>query len=309
MAKGTVAVTGGLGFIGTHLCRALAMRGYEVRCIDRMSGRYAPGSGPAAWAATPSLRAVPVVQADVGGEPLQRLFEGTDAVIHLAALPGVRAAHEDHELQAENVQNSVRVASECARRGLRFVLASTSSVYGDTGGLPSHEAAAPRPLNPYAASKLAAETACLALPRRLEADTVVTRLFTVFGPGQRPDMAFARWIEAIAAGMPVEWCAHRGTRRDFTYIGDAVSGLIAALERGRPGQVYNVAGRGAVPLRHALETIARLLGRPARIRRSGPFARTRRGSPRAVAARPCSSSGTARPSRSSGGSGSSSSTR
>ena len=268
MTRQVVAVTGGLGFIGAHLCHELAARGAHVRCVDRLTGAYGAGSGPEAWSSLASLRNVALLCADVGHEPIDALLEGADAVIHLAGLPGVRAGYARGELWSENVLSTARLAAEAARRGQRFLLASTSSVYGDPQGLPSEEGAAPLPLNPYAASKLAAEHASLS---RHRADVVIARLFTVFGPGQRPDMAFARWIRAILAGRPVEWCARTTTARDFTYVGDAVDGLIAALEHGRAGQVYNIAGGGPALLRHALSVLERLLGRPALVRRTRPF--------------------------------------
>jgi nucleoside-diphosphate-sugar epimerase len=158
------------------------------------------------------------------------------------------------------------LVEEVARRGQRLVLASTSSVYGNATRLPTPERARPAPLNPYALSKLAAEEVCRAGARD-GADVVLTRLFTVYGPRQRPDMAFARWIAALAEGRPLTWCADPLAARDFTYVGDAVAGLIAALERGRAGVAYNVAGTGPRPLRQALGLIEGLLGRTATVRR------------------------------------------
>ena len=271
MTERAVAVTGGLGFVGAHLCRALAARGYRVRCVDRLSGSYAAGSGREAWSSLASLDNVALVRADVGCEPVGALLDGTQAVIHLAALPGVRAGHDAGELWRENVLGTARLAAEAARRGQRFVLASTSSVYGNARRLPTTEDAPPSPLNLYAASKHAAEQACLRLSSRAGADAVVARLFTLFGPGQRPDMAFARWIGAMLAGRPVDWCAHATTARDFTYVGDAVAGLIAALEHGTGGQIYNIAGAGPATLRHALGVLERLLGHPAPVRRTERF--------------------------------------
>ena len=271
MSEQTVAVTGGLGFIGAHLCRALAARGHRVRCIDRLSASYAPGSGHDAWSALASIENVALIRADLGSEPLDAMLDGAHAVVHLAALPGVRAGHERATLWRENVSNTSRLAEEAARRGQRFVLASTSSVYGSSRPLPASEDAVPSPLNAYAVSKLAAERSVLSLAPR-GADAVVARLFTVFGPGQRPDMAFARWIHAMLAGRPIEWCARPATVRDFTYVGDAVAGLVAALEHGRAGQVYNIPGGGPASLRDALRVLERLLGRPARVRQIRPSA-------------------------------------
>jgi len=218
-----VLVTGGLGFIGSRLCSALLHEGFEVRCVDSLSG---PSAEPAH-------------------------VRGMDAVIHLAALPGVRTRHSPARLQATNVELTDRLAAAAARQGTRFVFVSSSSVYGNASLLPTPEHAPLSPLNPYAASKVAAERAVLARG----GDTVIARPFTVYGPGQRPDMAFARWIAAIQAGAPIPWHASPGTARDFTYLDDAVAGMIAALRHGRSGEAYNISGGRSVSLRDALDLV------------------------------------------------------
>jgi UDP-glucuronate 4-epimerase len=264
-----VCVTGGLGFIGSHLCRALAGRGHEVVCVDRLSASYGTGSRPGAVAPLVRL-GVRIIHADVARDPVDVLLERVDAVVHLAALPGVRSAHSFAELWQQNSLATERLVEAAAARGQRLVLASSSSVYGDSPRLPTPERTPSSPLGLYAVSKLAAEQACLRAHRRLGADAVIARLFTVFGPGQRTDMAFARWIEGIASGRPILWCAGRGARREFTYVADAVAGLVAALERGRPGEAYNIAGSGSWPLRDALALLESMLGRRAEIRRRRP---------------------------------------
>lgn len=253
--RSRVGVTGGAGFIGRHLCRALAERGYEARCIDRSLSRGEDAELRAAGVAT--------VAADVSVDPLAPVLEGTDAVIHLAALPGVRAMHSLADLWHHNAHATARLA-DALGTGRRLVLASTSSVYGNATRLPTPEDSPVSPLNPYAVTKLAAEGVSLAHARR-GADVVVCRLFTVFGPNQRPDMAFSRWIDAVNRDQPVPWCAPPDARREFTYVDDAVRGLVAALERGRPGEIYNVAGTGTTPVRDALAEIEDLLGRRARL--------------------------------------------
>ena len=263
-----VCVTGGLGFIGAHLCARLLERGYEVRCIDRLSGRYAPGSREG-WSALAERAGFELVRADVTDTAPAPLLEGVDATIHLAARPGVRASHGAVDLWRDNVLSTTCLLEEAARRGQRLVLASTSSVYGNAARLPTPEETAPGPLNPYALAKLAAEEACRAAARQ-GADVVVTRLFTVYGPRQRPDMAFARWIAAIAAGTPLTWCADALAARDFTYVDDAVAGLTAALERGVAGEAYNIAGTGSRPLREALTLIEGMVGGPTTVRRRSP---------------------------------------
>jgi UDP-glucuronate 4-epimerase len=257
-----VCVTGGLGFVGSRVCHALLDLGRRVRCVDSLVGRYAPGGGPAAADAL-AARGAEIVRAHVGAASEDLVLDGAGAVIHLAALPGVRTPRPFAELWRENARATERLARAAAERGARFVFASTSSVYGDAARLPTPEDTPPSPLGPYALSKLAAERACLAAARERGADAVVVRLFTVYGPGQRPDMAFARWIRALARDQPVPWHARAGAVRDFTYVDDAAAGLLAALCRGRSGHAYNVSGHAPVPLGEALVLIERAVGRRA----------------------------------------------
>jgi UDP-glucuronate 4-epimerase len=256
--NGTICVTGGLGFLGSRVCHALLDLGRSVRCVDSLVGSYAPDNGPAAARAL-AARGAEIVHAHVGAVPDELVLDGAEAVIHLAGLPGVRTPRPFAELWRENASASQRLARSAAERGVRFVLASTSSVYGDAVELPTPEEAPPAPLGPYALSKLAAEGAC--------PEAVVVRLFTVYGPRQRPDMAFARWIRALLRGRPLPWYARAGAVRDFTYVDDAVAGLVAALERGRPGEAYNVSGQAPVSLGEALALIERTVGRRARLAR------------------------------------------
>jgi nucleoside-diphosphate-sugar epimerase len=266
-ATGRVCVTGGLGFIGSHLARELLERGHRVVCLDWLSGSYARGSGADAAAELERLGArivVADVMSDAGGAALG----AADAVVHLAAIPGVRGTRTFAELWHENALSTARVLE--AARGARVLLASTSSVYGDAIRLPAHEALPPSPLNPYALSKVAAESAVAGAARE-GADALTVRMFTVYGPGQRPEMAFASWIDALLDERPVSWCAHPETRREFTFVEDAVEGIVAALEHGRPGEAYNLGGAdGSVALADALSELEAALGVSARIQLSGP---------------------------------------
>ena len=240
---GSVLVTGGLGFIGARLCDALLDEGCDVRCVDDLSGRHAPVTGPAAASALAARGAeVAVERADAAH------VRGVDAVIHLAALPGVRTKHPGERLYDTNVALPERLATAARAQRARFVLLSSSSVYGNANLLPTPEDAPPAPLNPYARSKVGAEQAVLACG----GDPVIVRPFTVYGPGQRPEMAFARWIRAIEAGAPAPRHAASGTARDFTYVDDAVAGVVAALRHGRSGEAYNISGWRPVELREAL---------------------------------------------------------
>jgi UDP-glucuronate 4-epimerase len=247
-----ILVTGGLGFIGSRLCEALLDEGFRVRCVDDLSGTHAAATGAAA---ADGLAAGGAEVLIAGADPAH--LDGADAAIHLAALPGVRTRRARTAIQAANVGLTDRLAATAARAGTRFVLASSSSVYGNAEVLPTPEHGPLSPLGPYAESKREAEAAVLARG----GDPVIARAFTVYGPGQRPEMAFARWIAAIEAGEPLPWHAAPRTARDFTYVDDAVAGLIAVLRHGRSGEAYNISGWRSVKLRDALELL-----RPPQIR-------------------------------------------
>ena len=268
-----VLVTGGLGFLGSRLCDALLDEGCAVRCVDDLSGRYAPSAGAPAASVLAARGAEVLVE-----RARTSHVRGVDAVIHLAALPGVRTRHPVQRLRHTNVSLPEELAAAARAHRARFVLISSSSVYGNAHVLPTPEDAALAPLNSYALSKVEAERAVLASG----ADAVIVRPFTVYGPGQRPEMAFARWIAAIEADEPVPLHAAPGTARDFTYVDDAVAGVIAALRHGRAGEAYNLSGCRAVDLREAI----RLLAPPGvrELRASAAEARVTRGCGRKAAA-------------------------
>lgn len=241
-----VVVTGGLGFIGSHLCGELVAAGHDVTAVDNLTGGHPADVG------RPDCEVV-IASAEAAA------VESADGVIHLAAIPGVRMRVPSASLTDRNVTLAASLAARARAAGTRFVLASTSSVYGNSAAQPTSEDEPFAPLNPYARSKVAAEQAC--------PDAVIARMFTVYGPGQRTDMAFARWIESLERDEPVSWCAPAGAARDFTFVGDAVRGLVAALERGRPGEAYNIAGPGPVAVRDALAELEHVMGRRARLAR------------------------------------------
>jgi nucleoside-diphosphate-sugar epimerase len=252
-----VLITGGLGFIGSRVSAALLDEGEDVRIVDDLSGTYAPGTGPVA------ARDLAARGAEVNIGPARPLqVRGADAVIHLAGLPGVRTRRAPSALHQANVELTERLVRAASAQGTRFVLVSSSSVYGNARVLPTPEHAPSAPLNPYAASKVAAEAAV----REHGSDAVIVRPFTVYGPCQRPEMAFARWIDLLSARRPLPWYAAPGTARDFTYVDDAVAGILGALRLGRAGEAYNLSGWNPVELRTALRTLETTLGERASLR-------------------------------------------
>ena len=212
-----------------------------------------------------------LVTADLVDADATALLEQCDVVFHLAGEPGVRSSwgarfdrYTHHNVAA--TQRLLEAARELP--GKRFVYASSSSVYGDALALPTHEDDTPRPLSPYGVTKLAAEHLCVLYGEEHGVDTVALRYFSVFGPRQRPDMAFRRFCEAIVAGAPIEVFGDGRQTRDFTYVGDIVAATRAAAEAStKPGRVFNIGGGDAVSVNRALETLAGLAGRPLDVRR------------------------------------------
>lgn len=239
-------VTGCAGFIGSHLAEALLARGDEVVGIDRARGHHPPAH-----------------REDLCEADLDAAFAGADGVFHLAAQPGVRASWGEGfaRYARDNLVATQRVAEAALRAGARMVWTSSSSVYGEAARHPTPETAVPRPISPYGVTKLACESLVAAYAAR-GLDAVTLRLFTVYGPRQRPDMAFARATAAALAGLPFTVLGDGSQTRDVTYVGDAVGALLAAMDAGPPGGLYNVGGGSEVALAAALDEIQRAAGRP-----------------------------------------------
>ena len=265
-----VLVTGCAGFIGSHLCDALLAAGYAVRGIDALTETYDPARKLANLTAALRHRRFDLVVGDVGCADPAVLLRGCDAVVHLAGEPGVRASFGPRAAiyERRNVWATARLAAGVANApGVRLVHASSSSVYGDAAVLPTPEHARPAPASPYAATKLAGEAAVSASG----AGATVLRLFSVYGPRQRPDMAFARFWAAVGCGAPIVVHGSGAQTRDFTYVDDVVGAIRAALVADAAvGATLNVGGGAATSVNHALEHLAALSGRPLDVRRGAP---------------------------------------
>jgi UDP-glucuronate 4-epimerase len=275
-----IVVTGAAGFIGSHLCDELVARGHEVVGVDAFTRFYSRELKERNVAA---LRRVPAFslreQNLLDAQRLAGAFEGADAVCHLAGRPGVRGG-APVLFEAGNVRTTEAAMHAAARTGVeRVLLASSSSVYGPASG-PVGESARPRPLSHYGRSKRRAELVAARLALRHGLELVTLRYFTVYGPRQRPDMAFARFVSAANDGAEMPLLGDGRQLRDFTYVGDAAEATAVALELGRPGAVYNVAGGRPVALADALTILAAELGRAADLTPRPPDARE----PRSTAA-------------------------
>ena len=253
-------VTGAAGFIGSHLVEALLAAGHEVRGVDAFTDYYDPALKEE------NASGLGVDRLDLAEDDLD--LDGVDGVFHLAGQPGVRASWgADFELYVRrNVLATQRLFERAAGAGTRVVFASSSSVYGDAEAYPTPEDTPPRPISPYGITKLACEHLAHAYGRA-GLDAVTLRYFTVYGPRQRPDMAFTALVTALAEDRTFRLFGDGGAARSFTYVGDAVEATIAAIERGKAGTTYNVGGGDEATMSEAIALAERVSGRSLRVER------------------------------------------
>jgi UDP-glucuronate 4-epimerase len=254
-------ITGVAGFIGSHLGEHLVAQGVDVRGVDRLSDYYDPALKRANLTGLLEGPRFEYREANVNDVDPGDLLDGVDVVYHLAAQPGVRAGWgSEFEVYVEDnvlsTQRLLQAARECDLE--RFVLASSSSVYGQSARFPTVEDERPAPLTPYGVTKLAAEHLCRLYFRDCGVPTVVLRYFSIFGPRQRPDMAFSRFIRAALDGEPIEIYGDGRQERDFTFVDDAVEATVAAGSRAEPGRTYNVAGGNVASLLDVIRLLERL---------------------------------------------------
>jgi len=263
-------VTGAAGFIGSHLTGALLDGGAEVVGLDCFTDYYARAMKDANLEVNARRAGFTFVEARIQDADLPSLLAGVTHVFHLAAQAGVRRSWgRDFRIYTEhNVDASQQLLEACVGRPLhRFVYASSSSIYGDGVPIPMREDALPQPVSPYGVTKLAAEQLGYLYHVNHGVPATSVRYFTVYGPRQRPDMAFHRFIKAALAGGPITLYGDGEQTRDFTYVSDAVAATIAAGERGVPGRAYNIGGGSRVSINHVLEIIGRIAARPLDVRR------------------------------------------
>jgi UDP-glucuronate 4-epimerase len=257
-------VTGAAGFIGSHLVKALLAGDVAVVGVDDFTDYYDPELKRRNIAGIESDGSFDLVEADLNDTDVDPLLGGIDIVFHLAGQPGVRASWGDEfALYLDrNVRATQRLLEASKRADLRrFVFASSSSVYGDSERYPTSEQDRPQPVSPYGMTKLAAEHLCRIYWKAYSVPTVALRYFTIFGPRQRPDMAFNRFIRAALDNESIEIFGDGMQIRDFTYVSDAVAATISAGLRGQPGEIYNVAGGSQTSVREVVQILEELLGR------------------------------------------------
>jgi UDP-glucose 4-epimerase len=263
-------VTGAAGFVGSHVCEALVAAGADVVGVDCFTDYYAREIKESNLAGLKGRTGFRFVEDALQTAPLDPLLDGVTQVFHLAAQAGVRKSWGDdfRVYTSHNVDVTQRLLEAVKDRRLhRFVYASSSSVYGDVAAIPMREDAYLQPLSPYGVTKLAAEHLCHLYWANYGVPTVSLRFFTVYGPRQRPDMAFHKFIRAALEGRPISLYGDGGQTRDFTYIADIVAANLAAGDRGTPGAVYNIGGGSRVSLLDVLGLVERLTGRKLDVRR------------------------------------------
>ena len=263
-------VTGAAGFIGSSLCDALLDAGHEVIGVDCFLDYYPRRMKERNLSAARESDQFTFTEADLLHTDLPALLQDSEVVFHLAAQPGVRASWGQtfDRYSDNNVLATQRVLEACrTTRPHRVVYASSSSVYGNPDRLPVKESDKTRPVSPYGVTKLAGEHLCRLYHANYQVPAVSLRYFTVYGPRQRPDMAFHKFIRSGLLRQPIEILGDGTQTRDFTYIDDVVRVTRGAAEAGIPGKVYNVGGGARWALRDVLSAIERVLDTSLEIQR------------------------------------------
>jgi UDP-glucuronate 4-epimerase len=269
-----ILITGGAGFIGSHLADRLLAAGRKVAIIDNFDPFYAPEIKQSNIAAARRAPDLTFVEGDIrDADLLERTFNRLRParVVHLAARAGVRPSIQDPAGYADfNVTGTARVLEAARRSGVRrFLFGSSSSVYGACREVPFREdMRVDHPVSPYAATKKAGEELAFAYHHLYGMEVCCLRFFTVYGPRQRPEMAIHKFTRHIDRGEEVPVYGDGSSSRDYTYVDDIVDGLLAALERPLPGwSVYNLGESATTPLGDLLALIEKALGKKARLKR------------------------------------------
>jgi nucleoside-diphosphate-sugar epimerase len=257
-------VTGVAGFIGSTLAERLLRDGADVVGIDCFTDYYPRPIKERNLSGLTGRERFRFVESRIQDADLGALLSDRTHVFHLAAQAGVRKSwgHDFSIYTVNNIEATQVLLEACATLTLeRVVYASSSSVYGDHVPMPMREDALPQPVSPYGVSKLAAEQLCYLYYANYGVPTVSLRYFTVYGPRQRPDMGFHKFLRATIRGEPITLYGDGEQTRDFTFVADAVSATAAAATRGIPGRVYNIGGGSRVSINEVLELVGRVAGR------------------------------------------------
>jgi UDP-glucuronate 4-epimerase len=269
-------VTGGAGFIGSHLVERLLARGDEVVCLDDFNDYYDPAIKRENISTSIGSPRFKLIEGDIrDGDLLQALARQheLDVIVHLAARAGVRASIKEPQLYAEvNCGGTMNLLEMARRAGIGcFIFGSSSSVYGIGSKVPfTEDEGVENPISPYAATKRACELFCYTYHQLYGINTACLRFFTVYGPRQRPEMAIHKFTRRILHGEPIEMYGDGTSSRDYTYIDDIIDGVLKAVDTPVPFAIFNLGESRTIELQQLITLIERETGRKAVIKRLSP---------------------------------------
>ena len=266
-------VTGGAGFIGSHLCESLIQEGHHVTCLDNFNNYYAPTIKRLNIHSLLSHPGFRLIEGDIlQWDFLEQVLEEGDfnVVVHLAARAGVRPSIQQPRLyQQVNIEGTTNLLDICSRLGnLKFIMASSSSVYGKNKKVPfSEEDSVDFPISPYAATKKACELLGYTYSSLHSLPVTCLRFFTVYGPRQRPDMAIHKFTRCIIRGREITVFGDGSSRRDYTYITDIIDGILKAIRHCQGYHIYNLGESDTVDLTQLIRLLEEIIGEEAKIKR------------------------------------------
>ncbi|MGH7807238.1 MAG: NAD-dependent epimerase/dehydratase family protein [Thermodesulfobacteriota bacterium] len=266
-------ITGVAGFVGSHLAERLLEEGFDLIGVDSFLDYYPKEIKENNLRRVIENPKFKFIEANLLGLNLKEIFEQVEAVFHQAAIPGVRASWgKDFSQYVENNIQATQVLLEACKdvKIKKFIYASSSSVYGDSDELPIKETSPTQPVSPYGVSKLAGEHLTSLYFKGYGIPTVSLRYFTVYGPRQRPDMGFHKFISAVLLGREIDIYGTGEQTRDFTFIGDAVEANLQAFFGGKEGEAYNVGGGSRIKLIETIRIIEEISGRRADLKYRDP---------------------------------------
>jgi len=268
-----ILVTGGAGFIGSHLVERLVKEGNEVVCVDNFDSFYDPGIKEANIASLAGTRLFHLHRADIRDLPaMDAIFKtyAPDSVVHLAARAGVRPSIKDPLLYEDvNIKGTMNLLECMKKHGVRkMVFGSSSSVYGARQNIPFKEdELAQKPISPYAATKMAGELLCYTYHYLYGMNITCLRFFTVYGPRQRPEMGIHKFTREISQGTEVEFFGDGTSSRDYTFVSDIVDGVCAAVGKDLGYEIINLGDCNTVKLSYLIELIEKNTEKKAKIRK------------------------------------------
>ncbi len=267
-----VLVTGGAGFIGSHVAEALLKRGDSVVSIDNFSPYYSPQRKKKNIELAKKSKGYVFYERDILDLPAMKLIfnkESPQKIVHLASMAGVRYSIENPQVyQDVNVRGTLNMLQLAKEFNIKkFVYSSSSSVYGNSDKVPFTEDQLPQPISPYAASKVAGEAFCRAYAHLYSIPTASLRFFTVYGPRGRPDMAPYKFVSLISEGKPIDMYGDGSSKRDYTFVSDIVSGVLGSLDADFSYEVFNLGRSDTVELKRFIAIIEKLTGKKAKINR------------------------------------------